>query len=90
MESFNQIGPWIAAALLFGIVVFFGVFYITRLLRAQKTATSFSGNINTSENLGSVKTVISKEQRKKLKDEIVHDIVADITPVLEKRLEKAF
>ena len=37
-----------------------------------------------------MKTVISIEQKKKLKDEIVHDIVADITPVLKKRLEKAF
>jgi len=40
-------------------------------------------------NHGSQRT-ISNDEKTKLKNEIVHDIVADITPVLERRLEKAF
>ena len=90
MESFNQIGPWITAALLFAIVVFFCVFYIIRVLKTRHTAISSLADIKSSESLKSHNAAISREQKKKLKDEIVHDIVADITPVLEKRLEKAF
>ena len=88
MESFNQIGPWITAFLLLAIVVFFCVFYVTRLLKTKKTTITLSEDIKPSKDLKGA--IISKEQKKKLKDEIVHDIVADITPVLEKRLEKAF
>jgi len=80
MTSFNQIGPWITVGLLFAIIVFFCIFYVTRLLKIRKASA------NTIE----AETVISNEQKDKLKADIVHDIVADITPVLKKRLEKAF
>jgi hypothetical protein len=89
MTSFNQIGPWITAGVLFAIIVFFCIFYISRLLTIRKTYTLSSDDIH-SETIGDVKITISKEQKNKLKDDIVHDIVADITPVLKKRLEKAF
>jgi hypothetical protein len=78
METFNQIGPWITLGLLFAIVIFFCVFYITKLVKTKKVAVVLSVDANVNE------------QKRKLKEEIVHDIVADITPVLEKRLEKAF
>ena len=78
MESFNHIAPWIALGLLFAVVIFFCVFYISKLIFSKT----------------SVLSVVDAEQaievKQKLKNEIVHDIVADITPVLEKRLEKAF
>jgi hypothetical protein len=90
MASFNQIGPWITVAVLFSIVVFFCAFYVIKLLRTRKTIVVDSTDSKYSEGSGGMKNSISKEQKKKLKDEIVHDIVADITPVLEKRLEKAF
>jgi hypothetical protein len=90
MASFNQIGPWITVGVLFSIVIFFGVFYVVKLLQKGKVSAPVSEDVKFSDDIGNVKTIISKEQKKKLKDEIVHDIVADITPVLEKRLEKAF
>jgi len=89
MASFNQIGPWITAGVLFSIVIFFSVFYIVKLSQTRKTKSQVLAD-NILPDKGEMKTVFSKEQKKKLKDEIVHDIVADITPVLEKRLEKAF
>jgi hypothetical protein len=90
MASFSQAGPWITVAVLFSAVIFFGVFYITKLIQISKEKISSSTHGKRSDDIGVMKTIISKEQKKKLKDEIVHDIVADITPVLEKRLEKAF
>jgi len=90
MRSFNQIGPWVTVGLLFAIVIFFCLFYIIRLLKINKKSVSLSADVNISDGIGSVKTIISSEQRKKLKEEIVHDIVMDITPVLKKRIEKAF
>ena len=84
MTSFNQIGPWITLGVLCLIVVFFCVFYILKALRAiRKPANDIpNGNI---EDLATL-----KEHKKKLKEEIVHDIVSDITPVLKKMFEKAF
>ncbi|MDR3693036.1 hypothetical protein [Mucilaginibacter sp.] len=79
MVSFNQIGPWITAIVLFAVVIFFCVFYIVKLVQARRTVVSIDSK--PSDNL--------KDRKRKLKDEIIHDIVADITPVLEKRLEKA-
>jgi hypothetical protein len=90
MASFNQIGPWITAGVLFSIVIFFCVFYVVKLLQTTKAPIPVSEDGKLSDNTGSAKMIISKAQKKKLKAEIVHDIVADITPVLEKRLEKAF
>jgi len=90
MASFNEIGPWITAAVLFSVVIFFAVFYITKLTQTRKATASFTANSNPSDDIRNTKTITSTEQKKKLRDEIVHDIVADITPVLEKRLEKAF
>lgn len=78
MESFNQVAPWIAVGVLFAVVIFFCMFYITRLLKTRISVDE--GSIHG----------ISNDQKRKLKDEIVHDIVADITPVLEKRIERAF
>jgi len=89
MASFNQVGPWITVVVLFSAVIFFGVFYITKLIQIRKARISSSPDVKLSNDAGSMKTIISKEQKKKLRDQIVHDIVADITPVLEKRLEKA-
>jgi hypothetical protein len=90
MTSFNQIGPWITAGLLFAIIVFFCAFYISRLLKIKRNTILLSADVKQSDDIGSVKTIISNEQKNKLKEEIVHDIVADITPMLKKRLEKAF
>jgi|GEM_PF-1799882 len=81
MESFSQVIPWIAVGVLFAVVVFFSTFYIIRLLKANPGTTSADH---------SGQRTISADEKTKLKNEIVHDIVADITPVLEKRLEKAF
>jgi len=81
MESFNQVVPWIAVGVLFAVVAFFSAFYIMRLLKADSNPIPADH--------GSQRT-ISNDEKTKLKNEIVHDIVADITPVLEKRLEKAF
>ncbi len=90
MASFNQIGPWITAGILFSIVIFFCVFYVVKLLQVRRTSIPNMTDSKLSDDITDTKKSISKEQKKKLKDEIVHDIVADITPVLEKRLEKAF
>ena len=78
MESFNNIAAWIALGLLFAIVVFFCIFYVSKLIGKKAGVSS----VTVAERFLDAKI--------KLKNEIVHDIVADITPVLEKRLEKAF
>ena len=84
MTSFNQIGPWITLGVLGVIVVFFCVFYILKALQAIRKPV----NDNPSGSIDGL--TMSKENKKKLKEEIVHDIVSDITPVLKKRIEKAF
>jgi hypothetical protein len=78
MTTFNQIGPWITAAVLFVVVIFFCVFYLVRFFQSKKSEVP-------------VQTVNPKKhtsaQKQQLKETMIHDIVADITPVLEKRLE---
>lgn len=84
MTSFNQIGPWITLSALGLIITFFCVFYILKAFKAIKKPVS----VNPSENIKH--PLMSKENKNKLKEEIVQDIVSDITPVLKKRIEKAF
>ena len=81
MAAFNTIGPWVTAGTLLAVVIFFCCFYIVRLFKVRKMAATTDAILQ---------PAISIEQKKKLKEEIVHDIVEDITPVLKKRLEKAF
>jgi hypothetical protein len=84
MTSFNQIGPWITLGVLCVIVIFLCFFYIAKAIQSIKKPV----NKNPVANVGD--TTISIENKKKLKEEILHDIVSDITPVLKKRIEKAF
>jgi hypothetical protein len=85
MTSFNQIGPWITLGILCLIVLFSCIFYISKALQAIRKPINDNPPTKNIDGL-----IMSKENKKKLKEEIVHDIVSDITPVLKKRIEKAF
>jgi len=89
MSSFNQIGPWITVVILFSIVIFFCAFYIVKLLKTKKMTISSSENAKSSFDTDNKQMTILKEQMK-FKEEIVHNIIVDVSRALKKDLKEHF
>jgi len=79
METSGNIGPWISAGVLFGVVLFFTVFYIIRFFQFRKEIRLHR------ESDRDVSLNITNEQKKK----IVADFVSGIIPAIGKQLEKS-
>jgi hypothetical protein len=75
MESFNKVGPWITLGIVCGIVLFFSVFFIVKLITSRKTVSI--GNLDNDQKT----TTLSARAKEKLKKELVADI--------ERTLERA-
>jgi hypothetical protein len=87
MASLNQILPWITLGIVVTIVISLGIFYITRLIKNHQELhrDAKDSKLNDLHKKAAL-TVLAKEQ---LKKEIVHDILADLTPALKSRVEKS-
>ena len=75
MESFNKVGSWITLGIVCGIVLFFSVFFIVKLITSRKTVSI--GNLDNDQKT----TTLSARAKEKLKKELVADI--------ERTLERA-
>jgi hypothetical protein len=89
MASFNQIGPWITVGILFSIVIFFCAFYVVKLLKTRKMTISSSEDAKSSFETDNSQMTILKEQMK-FKEEIVHNIIVDVSRALKKDLKEHF